>query len=406
MPSSHRSPSVPALNSRLVFLDFVRILAFGLLVLYHVGMYYVGWDWHIKSPHASAALEPWMRLVSPWRMDLLFLVSGAATSFMLARSGADAALLTARAKRLLVPLLFGVLVIVPPQSYLEVAQKYSYASNAFDFMQLYLGAYGGFCGSSGRCLILPTWNHLWFLPYLFSYTLVLWSVLRLAPSLLTRLAARSAAVLVGARLFVLPVLLLALTRFALREKFPVTHALVDDWFAHTQYFVIFVLGAVLARAPEVWERFSDARWIALVLGLSAWAGLVWPGTAAPGVAGSASWLLPVPFSVQQWCGVVTVLGFARRHLNRDGALRRYFTDAVFPVYIVHQSATIVFAHALAPAQLSATTEGALLVIGTFAASFLAYECVRRVAWARPLFGLGRAPPKPLRYAEAHAQQQH
>ena len=35
-------------------LDWVRVCAFGLLVLYHVGMYYVTWDWHVKSPHASA----------------------------------------------------------------------------------------------------------------------------------------------------------------------------------------------------------------------------------------------------------------------------------------------------------------------------------------------------------------
>ena len=37
-------------------LDWIRICAFGVLVLYHVGMYYVTWDWHVNSPHASHAL--------------------------------------------------------------------------------------------------------------------------------------------------------------------------------------------------------------------------------------------------------------------------------------------------------------------------------------------------------------
>ena len=45
-------------------IDRVRVLAFGLLVLYHVGMYYVSWDWHVKSPHAGPALEPLMLLTS------------------------------------------------------------------------------------------------------------------------------------------------------------------------------------------------------------------------------------------------------------------------------------------------------------------------------------------------------
>jgi hypothetical protein len=58
----------------------VRILAFGLLVFYHVGMYYVSWDWHVKSPHAGPTLEPLMLLTSPWRMSLLFVVSGVATA--------------------------------------------------------------------------------------------------------------------------------------------------------------------------------------------------------------------------------------------------------------------------------------------------------------------------------------
>ena len=60
-------------------LDWVRIGAFMLLIFYHVGMYYVTWDWHVKSPHASSTIEPLMMLTSPWRLSLLFLVSGVAT---------------------------------------------------------------------------------------------------------------------------------------------------------------------------------------------------------------------------------------------------------------------------------------------------------------------------------------
>jgi hypothetical protein len=93
--------------SRLLFLDWLRIGAFALLVLYHVGMYYVSWTWHVKSADAGPWLEPWMRLSSPWRLSLLFLISGAATSFMLKRDGASGALLGARSLRLLLPLLFG-----------------------------------------------------------------------------------------------------------------------------------------------------------------------------------------------------------------------------------------------------------------------------------------------------------
>ena len=374
----HNNPPPPLPHKRQIFLDWLRIIAFALLVVYHVGMYYVSWDWHIKSPQASAALEPWMRLLSPWRLGLLFLVSGAATSFMLLRQGASGETLRTRAKRLLIPLLLGIFVIVPPQAFLEVVHKYAYAGGYVDFMRLYLVGYGGFCAKAGHCLILPTWNHLWFLPYLFIYTALLWLLLRRWPGVLDALALRLPRVLGHAWLLVLPVVLLASTRYAMVARFPVTHALVDDWFAHTQFFALFMLGAVLARASVMWDRMAQQRWVALLLAVVAWAMLV---------VMSPATLRPLLYSVQQWCAIVAALGFARRFLNHDSAARRYLTEAVFPVYILHQTLTILLAQALLGAALPARIEGPLLVVTTFVLSFAGFEVVRRVRWARPLFGL-------------------
>ena len=162
-------------------LDWVRVCAFGLLVLYHVGMYYVTWDWHVKSPAASDALEPFMLLSSPWRLALLFLVSGAATAFLLERQRRSAEVarrrpgfLASRSWRLLVPLVFGMLVIVPPQSYYEVVEQLpgGYHDGYLAFYGRYLTGYDGFCDADG-CLDMPTWNHLWFVAYLSVYTMVL-----------------------------------------------------------------------------------------------------------------------------------------------------------------------------------------------------------------------------------------
>lgn len=103
------------LGERRYDLDWVRILAFMLLIFYHVGMYYVTWDWHVKSPYASNTIEPLMMLTSPWRLTLLFLISGVATGYLLDAQGVHN-FLGSRSVRLLVPLAFGMAVIVPPQS--------------------------------------------------------------------------------------------------------------------------------------------------------------------------------------------------------------------------------------------------------------------------------------------------
>jgi glucans biosynthesis protein C len=374
-------------GERQFYLDWLRMLAFGLLVPYHVGMYYVSWYWHIKSPVTLTSLEPWMRLFSPWRMDLLFVVSGAATSYMLLRRGAHPGLLRERAKRLLWPLLFGVLVIVPPQSYFEVVQRFAYTESYFEFMQLYVRAYGRFCDPMGRCLILPTWNHLWYLPYLFFYTLILWLTLAWRRHWLGSLAKAADQWLGAVWLLALPIVFLILTRLSLRLRFPNTHALIDDWFAHSQYLAMFLFGAVLARSQSLAGRAEQLRWLALPMALLSWALLV-GGTSALTSNGSASALIRAAlFSMQQWCAVLAALGFGHRWLNFDSPVRPYLNDAVFPIYILHQTLIILFAKAMLGASLNPAMEAVLLILATFATGFVCFEIIRRIRWLRGVFGL-------------------
>lgn len=384
-----------AASPRLYFLDWLRIAAFLLLVAYHVGMYYVSWGWHVKSPHAGPALEPWMLLSSPWRLALLFLVSGAATSLMLKR-GAAPGWLGARSKRLLLPLLCGMLLVVPPQPYFEVVQRHGYAGGYLDFLALYFRAYGGFCAPGGGCLILPTWNHLWFVAYLWVYTMVLWLLVRRFPGALDRAAALAPRVLRGPALLWVPMAVLVLWRVTLGPVFPSTHALVDDWFNHAMYLSVFLFGAVLARWPQAWDHLAALRHAALAVALLAWGILALRYAGLPDGADLAvPWgLRRAVFGVAQWAAIVAVAGYARRHWDRDHAWRRYLADAVFPVYLLHQTATIVLTQALAPLRWPPGVEGPVLVLGTLAVSFAGYEAVRRVGWLRPWFGLSTAGRRP------------
>ena len=318
--------ATPSASSRLYFLDWVRVLAFFVLIAYHVGMYYVSWDWHVKSPHAGTGPEAFMQLSSPWRLTLLFFVAGTASHCLLARLG-RATFVRQRSLRLLVPLLFGMLVIVPPQPYLEVVEKLGYADGYAAFMRLYVAGYDGFCRED--CLVLPTWNHLWFVAYLWVYTLVLGAVSAWLPR-------TPGTVLDGWRLIALPAMLLAVARIALADRFPSTHALGDDWFNHATYLPIFLLGAIVAGHRRVWEDMEALRWAALGMALTGWAViLVWYAVPHDALAPAplALWrlLMRCVYALGAWSAIVAACGFARRHLDRDGPARRYLTDAVFQI---------------------------------------------------------------------------
>jgi hypothetical protein len=383
------TPLHGSLGERRYDLDWVRIGAFLLLILYHVGMYYVTWDWHVKSPHASSAIQPLMLLTSPWRLALLFLVSGVATAHLLERQG-PRGFLGRRSVRLLVPLVFGMLVIVPPQAYLEVVEKVQYAGSYGDFLGLYFSAYRGFC-RDGDCLILPTWNHLWFVAYLSAYTLLLYAIVRAAPRMLPRGRAWLDRRFIGAAVLLVPIAYLAAARMLLAVPFPSTHAFVDDWYNHAVYAPLFLFGFALAGTRAPWEALERMRWYALGFAVLGWTFLcVWEALSSSGGLEATLALRRVwqtVFSAQMWLAIVAVLGFARRHLNRDNAARRYLTAAVFPVYILHQTVIVVAAHALQPAELDPLLEGVVLVLVTAALCFLGYEAIRRVSVVRPLFGL-------------------
>lgn len=373
-------PAVPTASQRLYFLDWLRMAAFAALVLYHVGMYYVRWDFHVKSPFSAGVgpwLEPWMRLTEPWRMSLLFMVSGAATALML-QGSATLALLRRRSKFLLLPLLAGIVLIVPPQSYFEVLYKYGYQGDYFSFLGLNFSHYKGFC-QAGKCLILPTWNHLWFLPYLWLYTVALWLAVKLWPSLLKTLARQAARLLQGPGLFLLPIAWLLAMRLGLAEPYPQNYSLLGDWFSHTRYLSVFLTGAVFASAPALWTRLADRRWLALVAALVCWASLVGARPGRP-----AEHLV---LAVFVWCALVAAFGFAKHRLDFDHPWRLPLVEAVFPVYIVHQTILILASQLLLPLQWAPALEAAVIIVATFTLSYAGYLLVRRWRALRPWFGL-------------------
>jgi surface polysaccharide O-acyltransferase-like enzyme len=388
-------------SQRLYFLDWIRICAFFLLILYHTGMYYVTWDWHVKSPFASTAIEPLMMLSSPWRLSLLFLVGGVASAFLMKKLSGGA-FLRERSKRLLLPLLFGMLVIVPPQPYYEVIEKLGYAGSYADFMGLYIKGYHGFC-KAGDCLDLPTWNHLWFVVYLWVYTMVLGAMAAVfgAPRL-ARASDWLGRRLRGWKMIVLPVLFLAIVRITLKDVSFNNGALVNDWFSHATYFGFFLCGVLMATQPRFWEEAEARRFAALGIALTCWATIV-IAHFTPDIPEAWFPLFRTIYALSQWCAILAVCGFGRRHLNFDSAKRRYLTQAVFPVYIVHQTLIVVIAHNIKPAGIAPVTEGLLLVVLTLTFSFGIFEAVRRVPVLRPFFGLGKesaaqAVPVPLQNA--------
>jgi len=390
-------------------IDALRILAFALLILYHVGMVYVqDWSFHIKSEHQWEWLQWPMLAVNRWRMSLLFLISGLALGFALNKlattrttgSKGIARELVKRSRFLLIPLIFGMLMVVPVQAYIEARTLGTVPSGFIAFMSRYLELRpwpeAGFAGASHGV----TWNHLWYLAYLWCYTTIVliaygvWS--RFKPT--TGLHVKSVLSPVACRivLLVLPVAYLALILTWLAPHFPVTHALTDDWYSHALYFPVFCFGLVVARNENFWLWLD--RNLSVLVGLTCLAGGLYFASRALLVSGSPL-LIFVPESeirllnrVSQsaytWAVLLTILGLAQRFLNRPFKWVKVASPAVYPWYILHQSIIIPLAYYLSFYKFTGWVEFLMVTGGTVVGCAVLYKLViSRIALLRVLFGM-------------------
>jgi len=383
-------------------IDALRVFAFGLLILYHVGMFYVAdWGWHVKSAHQAEWLQLPMLLSNQWRMPLIFLISGLAVNFVWGKYSAGR-FAARRVWRLLVPLVFGMAIIVPPQAYLEALGKGVIEPGFLQFMWRYL-TFQEFPANAwdGVEIAVWTWNHLWYLPYLLCYTLILIPVAKLldGPAGAVRNEFRG---LRSTWLVLVPIIPLMIYGNFIYPRFPyISHALVDDWYAHAQYFTFFLYGFLIGRDAGIWSELASMRKITLPLAVTSFILLLVQRELF--VDGSGFWADQASAFIvytNRWMWIVTVLGWGHHLLNRPMKWLPYATEAVYPWYILHQTITVVAGVYLSKLALGPVVEPLLLLIATLGGCLVLHELViRRTPLLRPLFGLSLRPKNPTAEAE-------
>lgn len=395
-------------NSRRLELDALRVFAIAFLILYHVGMFYVTeWDWHIKSAYLADWLQFPMRFVNRWRMDLVFLVSGMALALLLQRRTV-AQVLKERTVRLFVPLVFGMWFIIPIQPYAQGVTVGAVHTGYLQFLVDYFGwsgakpwPAGSFDGANG-----VTWTHLWFLPYLLIYSLlVAWASPLLERAPLKQLGAWFDG-LTGWQLLLLPIIPFVIYMQTLWGAFPDSHDLFHDWFLHATYFTVFVYGVFIARGGRIWERAARLRKPLLLLALGLFVVYSIGLELIDDAEETTATLLVIRSlrALYMWTMLLALLGWAR-HLFSGAPDARpvplvsapklaYLTEAVFPWYVLHQSLIILIGFKLTPFHLGPVLEPTLVLGGTVAGCVLLHEFViRRTNWLRPLFGVKRMAPR-------------
>lgn len=369
------------MGSRKYFLDWLRVLAFGGLTIFHVGMLYVTWSYNLKSARLVPGLEPLMEALSAWRMALLFVISGVACRFLIGRLGAWR-FAGDRVVRLQPAVLTGMLLINPLQVWVQLRVQ---GDTALPYPSYWLWHYlladSRYFDALGRPT--PTWDHLWFLIYLLAYGLVFAAAF---PALRRVLRGTPPASL----LLIAPALWMAGTDLLIYFVAPFTHAFYNDWAAHMKWAGLFAAGAALAPRSEIWEALASRRRALAVATVALMAVYMALHTALLQRPQDPAWSMAYKIlgGIYGWMTILTVCGFAKRWLDRPSATLTYLTDAVLPIYMLHQPVLLTAAWLLFPYALPLPVEAMLLVVATGVVPLGFYHLlIRRWPPVRALFGL-------------------
>ncbi len=390
--SNLTSLSQMANDSRRYDVDWLRSLAFILLIFYHIGMFYVeGWGWHVKSEYQSQFLRNIMLLVNQWRMPLIFLISGVALSLVEHKIGLWQ-LFKMRFVRVFIPLVIGMYLIVPPQLYYQLVQNEGFSEGYFNFYQLYIdvdtNAYPKYQHPPNG---LITWNHLWYLPYLFTYTLV---YMLIKPILIKINWQLLTSKLPTWLIFLIPALLFSYYSIVLEPLFPKTHALIGDWYNHAYSFTAFMMGYILAKSPNIWQMLIEKRKMWLALALIGFAITIARYNRSPGfdinyqeASDIVQFFIHFIWRANTVLWLFAVIGFSGFYLNKSSAVLSYLNEAVLPWYILHQTIIIIVAMNFAKYSLGGFAESLLVTISTFLLCFVGYELIKRNKVTRFIFGM-------------------
>lgn len=369
-------------------IDWLRVIAFAFLILFHCGMFYVeNWGWHIKSQYRSAFLENILLIIAPWRMPLLWLISGIAMRFIMAKVSIWH-FISLRTLRILLPLLFGILVIVPPQLYIEMTNNSDLNISYWQFIRVFFSEDDGtgiFAQYQAGIWPHIDVNHLWFLRSLWQYSLV---ILCISPLLNSSWVESLSDTIFKQRAFIaivlaaLPLVIIELNWQTSEVRYPLG-------------FTFMLYGYVIGWQPNFWRRLqvnSSGLIFSFILAYVCviyFYHQVWSvEKITPGSYSALVLMLgTVIYSVLSILGVLLLFSIACKYLNKNSPYLNYLNTAVYTFYILHQTFIIVFGYYLSALHLGAVLEASILILATCLACVLSFEIIKRINILRPCFGL-------------------
>jgi peptidoglycan/LPS O-acetylase OafA/YrhL len=288
-----------------------------------------------------------------------------------------------RSLRLILPFIFGVLVIVPPQPYFGMRLSTGKDISYFDFYPSFFTMPETPAGYTGGFTVA----HLWFIIFLFLISLMALPLFYFFRSKAGKGFAKRLADFFtpSYRIFLLAIPLIGLDRLLDYNW----NSLSELIFFFIFYLTFFIFGYILMTDRRYEESIERVKKAALIFGPLLF--FVVRGIEATGV---------IPGLLQQlilhlfyrgtfpWLTILAVLGYGKRFLNKPSKPLLYLGEASYPVYILHQSVIVAIGLYVVGWEAGILAKYIFVTIAGYIGTFAVYELlVRRFNAVRFLLGM-------------------
>lgn len=385
------------------YLDWLRIIAIiGVLVLHCSMPFAIELEWHIRNKETSNILLELVSWLHMFRMPLLFFISGA-ISYCMLQNRTGAGFIGLRFTRLFIPLLFGMLIIVPPQVYMERLAS-GYKGN---FWQFYTDMFTSGPYPKGNI----SWHHLWFILYLLIYDIICAPFFAYMTSPAAEIIRRRMLWLGNGKwvyLLTVPGIIVYTTMVL---KYPETNSLVDDWCFFFYWLCFLVPGFICMAVPGLISSLERNRRFSLLLAFTAillinyvrWNDLQPWDTINNWQQDARTYMYLALRTICGWAWVLTAIGYGKKYLDRKHPVLGYLNQAVYPFYILHQTVIVILAFYVVQIPDTIGMKYTFIFLVTFVISMGIFHLfIRPFTVVRFLFGM--KPVKKTKVLSPHKKQ--
>lgn len=340
-------------------IDWIRVIAIGLLLIYHTAIGFQPWGVLIgfitnKEPFESLWIP--MTMINVWRIPILFYVSGMGL-FLAMRNRNWKQLFKERFLRIGVPLIFGSLLIVPLHWFLL---QYNYRKGL---------------------TYTPGMGHLWFLGNILVYVAIIAPVF-----LLLRNRRNKGNENFSGKFWGTPLSLIFVIALFIAEALLVKPAIYEMYAFSFHGFMLgmiaFLAGFLfMSNGHFFWKMLVGWTWIPLIIAIALYSLRLWQLPSQTPV---------ILLVIESNCWIFSLFAFASKYLNHGSKKLTYLKDAAYPVYILHMVFLYLGAVLIYPLAIAAPLKFILQLLFTVTGSLLFYEfLIKRINFFRILFGLSK-----------------